>query len=192
MCGERSARDAAIRRADGSSPRVRGTRRHTVDRPNKVRFIPACAGNAARRYHISASTAVHPRVCGERTKFRDKFLNKRGSSPRVRGTLPRRYPASRTNRFIPACAGNATAQHVAIFAKSVHPRVCGERSSSVTPKPMAYGSSPRVRGTPEIPEVPAHLIRFIPACAGNAMGIKKLKTRRSVHPRVCGERLCRL
>ena len=49
----------------GSSPRVRGTRRHPPHHHPHVRFIPACAGNSSCTSPSSCRSPVHPRVCGE-------------------------------------------------------------------------------------------------------------------------------
>ena len=90
-----------------------------------------------------------------------------GSSPRVRGTRRSR-----------ACPWPSN---------SVHPRVCGELG---TPSPLmkiAVGSSPRVRGTPSRRRGERRASRFIPACAGNSPRRRWRASRRSVHPRVCGE-----
>ena len=111
VCGERSS--VRRRRADrfGSSPRVRGTRRNAyARRRQRVRFIPACAGNAAvpRSSSSNASAGSSPRVRGT---LRSSVLPvRRPVHPRVCGE--RRLaaaPAQTPNRFIPACAGNAAA-----------------------------------------------------------------------------------
>ena len=49
----------------GSSPRVRGTQVDFEDVEDKVRFIPACAGNTRRVFPEHLHLSVHPRVCGE-------------------------------------------------------------------------------------------------------------------------------
>ena len=215
----------------GSSPRVRGTRGHIVDRQCFWRFIPACAGNAAPGRTEYLLLTVHPRVCGERAVD----FGQRG----------------RNRRFIPACAGNAIQVEPHFDAKPVHPRVCGERivgstqrtrsqrfipacagnaPATVTPNRLIDGSSPRVRGTRAdtrrtLPTAAVHprvcgerarsiallsvMRRFIPACAGNApdcaaqiadhvgssprvRGTRVNRHRKRapspVHPRVCGER----
>ena len=54
------------------------------------------------------------------------------------------------------------------WSATVHPRVCGERSSQPTQRTLMTGSSPRVRGT-------HHHVRLIDVF-------------HQVHPRVCGER----
>ena len=153
----------------GSSPRVRGTRGQRVLAARQARFIPACAGNSSSLSRSSATSPVHPRVCGELSRMKSQTALRIGSSPRVRGT--RRSSRGRTSigRFIPACAGNSC-------------------SLSVSATPL-IGSSPRVRGTPASrlkigapgavhPRVCGELLpvrgghvrrrRFIPACAGNS------------------------
>ena len=50
-------------------------------------------------------------------------------------------------RFIPAFAGNTTSWTRACSPRPVHPRVCGEHSSSVSAASIRAGSSPRLRGT---------------------------------------------
>ncbi len=106
-CGERSHDAARIRQHVGSSPRVRGTRWHRWRPGRRMRFIPAGAGNAARPTRPACRPSVHPRGCGERLTTRLHRGRRVGSSPRVRGTLPRRQLAARLARFIPAGAGNA-------------------------------------------------------------------------------------
>ena len=54
---------------------------------------------------------------------------------------------------------------------AVHPRVCGELGFSRPSVPPVAGSSPRVRGTRFKVAVLVVAERFIPACAGNSLGI---------------------
>ena len=70
--------------------------------------------------------------------------------------------------------------------------MCGERSRSGLRRSSLRGSSPRVRGTRPGWIRPRTLLRFIPACAGNAIGATRNCVGASVHPRVCGERLMSL
>ncbi len=189
VCGERRPWKSTKLFEDGSSPRVRGTqiiaRVPTLD----VRFIPACAGNAWLRHELSEERSVHPRVCGERRKVMVRLSLSIGSSPRVRGTLGVDPIHSLCGRFIPACAGNAFQENGWFLVGTVHPRVCGERSSSLTSLDLLIGSSPRVRGTLLCLAARGGGIRFIPACAGNARYGAAVEKDETVHPRVCGERL---
>ncbi len=56
----------------GSSPRVRGTRIHHERHERRSWFIPACAGNALRALNTAELSKVHPRVCGERSRWHSK------------------------------------------------------------------------------------------------------------------------
>ena len=112
------------------------------------RFIPACAGNSQEgRFRTPCET---------------------GSSPRVRGT-PAGGPAPLLDRrFIPACAGNSAGGGGERAHVAVHPRVCGELQLAALQLAVAFGSSPRVRGTRGRRRRLARRHRFIPACAGNS------------------------
>ena len=152
----------------GSSPRVRGTPGRPAPAPRSGRFIPACAGNSARRSTTPSSRSVHPRVCGELTRTWSAACSGVGSSPRVRGTLggpERTWPP---RRFIPACAGNSPCTRPPRRRRAVHPRVCGELAPREPALSAVDGSSPRVRGTRFPTGGTDDRTRFIPACAGNS------------------------
>ena len=179
---------APDRAIDGSSPRVRGTGRSRVRDSSSSRFIPACAGNGARRVLSLFKPPVHPRVCGERMRRDTKDPMRFGSSPRVRGTAQGSNPECAILRFIPACAGNGARPSTTTAAAAVHPRVCGERTCHRRCRAPNCGSSPRVRGTVTTPVGRKTTRRFIPACAGNGRGCRVHSRNSPVHPRVCGER----
>ena len=152
-------------------------------------FIPACAGNAHPARQPHRFRPVHPRVCGERAAASVDAPARGGSSPRVRGTPSRPAWAPRPRRFIPACAGNANPRRTSRPRTTVHPRVCGERAGAPRRPRFNAGSSPRVRGTPDVVGGGQRSVRFIPACAGNARWSRRWPGAPPVHPRVCGERL---
>ena len=106
VCGEQQRAQARAQELLGSSPRVRGTVDRSAYRAIVRRFIPACAGNRSGTVPSLHRTPVHPRVCGEQTTVHDQNIERGGSSPRVRGTVPRPHPSAPRRRFIPACAGN--------------------------------------------------------------------------------------
>ena len=170
VCGERG-RSALFQSSWlGSSPRVRGTVNLHASVVPVVRFIPACAGNGHDVLPNSGQLI--------------------GSSPRVRGTVAAARTFGAVVRFIPACAGNGPQERVALVVTAVHPRVCGERQHDALPNRRELGSSPRVRGTAATLQRDGLAGRFIPACAGNGRERDEDTTRCTVHPRVCGERLC--
>ena len=70
--------------------------------------------------------------------------------------------------------------------------MCGERGAFSFCGVEKCGSSPRVRGTPQILNSGSVVSRFIPACAGNAHRHFCGMAETPVHPRVCGERAVHL
>ena len=168
MCGERVVPGGNHDMLSGSSPHVRGTLLKRQPRPHPVRFIPACAGNAAWVQCSPSGTSVHPRMCGERVELADTEPVKVGSSPHVRGTPLAANRQAGSIRFIPACAGNARWRHSLASRPSVHPRMRGERAAPCPCRSSRAGSSPHARGTHGRVLVSDPQRRFIPACAGNA------------------------
>ena len=168
----------------GSSPRLRGTLSASLAQSNPSRFIPAAAGNAAAGRITSSAMPVHPRGCGERRNTVFERSSSRGSSPRLRGTHEVARQGDHLFRFIPAAAGNARRQHVALVSLvrfipaaagnaavaqglyqrvAVHPRGCGERTRRFGNCSRSNGSSPRLRGTRAYRAQKAVRRRFIPA-----------------------------
>ena len=127
-------------------------------------------------------------MCGERVNASLAIFLDVGSSPRVRGTHLYSVCWREICRFIPACAGNALKPPTLLDVRTVHPRVCGERTRNHGPICLQYGSSPRVRGTLRKQRHYSRNSRFIPACAGNAFHQHIKRKQSPVHPRVCGER----
>ncbi len=105
----------------------------------------------------------------------------------MRGTFYDSSAFLGVGRFIPAYAGNMGVVALNYLQVTVHPRVCGEHSSSQRSHPLIFGSSPRMRGTCFSKTSIGQASRFIPAYAGNIDHIKRGQPRLPVHPRVCGE-----
>ena len=187
--GERGPPQAGWASRGGSSPRGRGTPWARSYPHPFGRFIPAWAGNARVSRIDGPVYSVHPRVGGERILACMARSTPNGSSPRGRGTQGDGPCHARNHRFIPAWAGNASAQRQGLcrsrfipawagnaWAKTtvhgkqaVHPRVGGERPDFVNKGRVRGGSSPRGRGTQEAFKATGFWLRFIPAWAGNAV-----------------------
>ena len=146
-CGERAFESIALRQADGSSPRLRGTVTRRCQPEYCCRFIPAPAGNGPCRVETRLAGAVHPRACGERRAGSWGWASTRGSSPRLRGTV--------------------VEAQVEDYVRLVHPRACGERVRLAAAASAKPGSSPRLRGTDWWSCGNCAECRFIPAPAGN-------------------------
>ena len=146
-CGEHEMTVPQGMTVNGSSPRLRGTRRYLHCHYILGRFIPAPAGNTPSSYLRDMTETVHPRACGEHAL--DLYGNDLdfGSSPRLRGT-PRNIHRRRSGkRFIPAPAGNTTTPTEKSGRATVHPRACGEHARAHEGVKDFIGSSPRLRGT---------------------------------------------
>ena len=71
-----------------------------------VGIIPAYAGNTDPNMVKNGELRDHPRVCGEHGVVSSHSMHSRGSSPRMRGTLPSAWRATVCRGIIPAYAGN--------------------------------------------------------------------------------------
>ena len=188
-CGEHRPTCPGSASSNGSSPRLRGTRVPRGIRDQRLRFIPAPAGNTACIPAVTRSSTVHPRACGEHLRRGGTVLATSGSSPRLRGTLYRVANQNYPPRFIPAPAGNTFVCLLVSSLSPVHPRACGEHMRLGSQPSVASGSSPRLRGTPARPSFPRCSFRFIPAPAGNTRPAASATRTRPVHPRACGEHI---
>ena len=204
---------SSIGKGSPSTVHPRVCREHKPQRPwcrgLGHRFIPACAGNTQPLISRKTHKSVHPRVCREHLLQFGHTHRLNGSSPRVWGTPPLVALTNKTNRFIPACAGNTfrpvcfarcltgssprvqgtlPTRMPVIACNSVHPRVCREHGLADNIEIMASaGSSPRVQGTRLGRQHADHGRRFIPACAGDTDSCHSPRWKVPVHPRVCRE-----
>ena len=189
--GEQSSASPRNRSTAGSSPRARGTGALETTMPEVRRFIPARAGNRARRSNTATRWAVHPRARGEQWEAQRGGRHVAGSSPRARGTAaPWRAPRAAW-RFIPARAGNRGGRATPCRSRTVHPRARGEQAGAAAYRVNLGGSSPRARGTGRAGRACRRRRRFIPARAGNRRNVTATDFILSVHPRARGEqRVC--
>ena len=173
----------------GSSPRMRGALRITVELVKVERIIPADAGSTRSPCSSMRSGRDHPRGCGEhchRASVRDY---QGGSSPRMRGA-PYRQPMRRSSRWIiPADAGSTFTSCSNVFTSWDHPRGCGEHKLAPESRAACAGSSPRMRGAPDPRLDRQATARIIPADAGSTGQYAVDHLQAEDHPRGCGEHL---
>ena len=169
VCGEHLMNDAKNKVPSGSSPRMRGTPMACFTFRAQSGIIPAYAGNT----RISATLLVvrkdHPRVCGEHFRQPLHAVPLPGSSPRMRGTLHFDSAQGDAPGIIPAYAGNTRVIPYIVEQTWDHPRVCGEHSVLESQSRSQLGSSPRMRGTPDLLAADLVSVGIIPAYAGNTM-----------------------
>ena len=125
-CGEHQSFQSRLYRFQGSSPRMRGTLDELVAFVQILGIIPADAGNT-HAWRLSASAwRDHPRGCGEHFSVVCWTHSRRGSSPRMRGTLIDYEDFRPGTGIIPADAGNTLPWCSLNRAGWDHPRGCGE------------------------------------------------------------------
>ena len=112
-----------------------------------------------------------------------------GSFPLTRGTRSTDLHFLRSERFIPAYAGNSSHFQFPNRIWTVHPCLRGELGSVAGLPWKTRGSSPLTRGTPRRKFVTEVVVRFIPAYAGNSQRENSFTLQSTVHPRLRGELL---
>ena len=146
-CGEHPARAAMCLFICGLSPLLRGTLIAGPGNSDWPRFIPAPAGNTIMSCARLVAGPVYPRACGEHSENNCFSKINIGLSPRLRGTLRPQLWRFRSDRFIPAPAGNTSQGPVRAKTVPVYPRACGEHEAGICQRVESGGLSPRLRGT---------------------------------------------
>ncbi len=131
----------------GLSPLARGTRECPLNDKQRVRFIPARAGNTERPDDRSGYAAVYPRSRGEHKNWLPAILIFLGLSPLARGTRAPSGDDHNIARFIPARAGNTVFACACRIRLSVYPRSRGEHTVNGQAGRDDIGLSPLARGT---------------------------------------------
>ena len=139
------------------------------------------------RSHIAS---VYPRWRGEHITRLCSYLKQSGLSPLARGTPNRQRVTWLALRFIPAGAGNTRPTPIIVATAPVYPRWRGEHSIYVSDLTGDIGLSPLARGTLPAKWVLFHILRFIPAGAGNTARKVGAISYPAVYPRWRGEHLC--
>ena len=151
------------------------------------RIIPADAGSTWACSRDHRPYGDHPRGCGEHSARDFRNMVNTGSSPRMRGALPRMPATPVSPRIIPADAGSTGIMSDKKQVYQDHPRGCGEHHHVDSGAISGSGSSPRMRGALgpglRVPVPPG----IIPADAGStSTKIPPGRCGRD-HPRGCGE-----
>ena len=168
---------------------MRGTPHDVFVGECHIGIIPAYAGNTFRPVMVGVRPRDHPRVCGEHALLANANAEPLGSSPRMRGTQSSSAKSDYRRGIIPAYAGNTAHSVVSRHSTQDHPRVCGEHRVRGADHRRGKGSSPRMRGTPQLHAVQHGTERIIPAYARNTSSFTRTVAPTGDHPRVCGEHL---
>ena len=92
------------------------------------------------------------------------------------------------HRITPAYAGKSLPLLSSMCISEDHPRLCGEKGSSVPGGDCFWGSPPPMRGKGELPCPVNGLNGITPAYAGKSFFDDPPKSLFEDHPRLCGEK----
>ena len=158
-------------------------------------ITPAYAGKSLLCMDFCPAYRDHPRVCGEKYYVTVGKADHEGSPPRMRGKVRAAPLGAGDAGITPAYAGKSQPWRSYSQRRWNHPRVCGEKHTNISVRPIPPGSPPRMRGKVDVlPELHA-LIGITPAYAGKRARPHYHMILYGDHPRVCGEKaaiLCKL
>ena len=188
VCGEKLSYTQLQAIAVGSPPRMRGKDRCGAVQSRLQGITPAYAGKSECSRCCCVVAWDHPRVCGEKSRYRGFTPVPRGSPPRMRGKVDSIETGDLVHGITPAYAGKSAALFSLVLWVTDHPRVCGEKLATGSRTRKAAGSPPRMRGKVAAccrwPAWPG----ITPAYAGKSAFAQCADGGAPDHPRVCGEK----
>ena len=167
---------------------MRGKADQRQGREPPGRITPAYAGKSSYSFGLPSHALDHPRVCGEKSACCLRMSSARGSPPRMRGKVLRRYRLWARLRITPAYAGKSQCAYKPAQQARDHPRVCGEKQPVENKQSRRGGSPPRMRGKEACSACVHFRYGITPAYAGKRQERSLCRTNRRDHPRVCGEK----
>ena len=130
----------------GSPPRGRGKGEGKTEIARTLRITPAWAGKSNLLGQSPWKSEDHPRVGGEKHQDESSVMELQGSPPRGRGKGPHHKYCHPFHRITPAWAGKSGTNNRPGGCTGDHPRVGGEKGSSIHGLLFMLGSPPRGRG----------------------------------------------
>ena len=189
VCGEKSPFSLFRPPHLGSPPRMRGKVVHFFGAHLPDGITPAYAGKSSQTAEHPSIMQDHPRVCGEKSSPTSSHRKGQGSPPRMRGKALAPAPTIDIIGITPAYAGKSRILSSFPTRFWDHPRVCGEKFTTLHGENDFWGSPPRMRGKAcglfQLVESPG----ITPAYAGKSSGRLRITAQHMDHPRVCGEKL---
>ena len=151
-----------------------------------MRVIPAPAGHPQQASSALPVAWGHPRTCGASVARSSGLPLHIGSSPHLRGIRLVPWALRDFARVIPAPAGHPRSGVCRHGGCPGHPRTCGASSNSRRASLMMRGSSPHLRGIPNMNSKKSMRGRVIPAPAGHPLLPWRRRSAPQGHPRTCG------
>ncbi len=146
LCGEKILRNSPDVLTQGSPPPMRGKVAHRAKHHPAKRITPAYAGKSRGVKSTYTKRGDHPRLCGEKIFVFGGDILCMGSPPPMRGkgtALPAYLMAY---RITPAYAGKSRTVCGIRSKLEDHPRLCGEKHTTLIFMFSCSGSPPPMRG----------------------------------------------
>ena len=176
------------RMVKGSPPRGRGKAVYFCHLCPQHRITPAWAGKSIRAHNIPTAEMDHPRVGGEKRGLEVCRQTGRGSPPHGRGKVFQYGDAVGKVGITPAWAGKSGGDIISKIIVEDHPRMGGEKASSVRSPCCCVGSPPHGRGKGLAGGKAKRPDRITPAWAGKSTGCTRCRRQCGDHPRMGGEK----
>ena len=128
-CGDKYHNMRYTHSREGSSPRVWGQERKSVDMKIKHRIIPTRVGTSSKSPFGGFGYWDHPHACGDKKLSDQMYLDSLGSSPRVWGQVRGFRDLPLNVRIIPTRVG--TRKELVKDEELIrdHPHACGDKLS---------------------------------------------------------------
>ncbi len=153
-----------------------------------IRITPACAGKSWSFAANHLEYEDHPRMRGEKNGFLINYCLREGSPPHARGKVTPLNDISLQFRITPACAGKRSAIRSEAKEATDHPRMRGEKISTISSDVPPKGSPPHARGKVAIGTPSCFLFGITPACAGKScMSVPSVMSRMGSPPHARGK-----
>ncbi len=130
----------------------------------------------------------HPRLCGEKQMPRRRSHPPEGSPPPMRGKALDEILRDCRRRITPAYAGKSRRHLKLLLEIEDHPRLCGEKFSSMSEVDIISGSPPPMRGKVRMADATILTKGITPAYAGKSHVRRLQRVQSGDHPRLCGEK----
>ena len=187
-CGDRPCRSDDHESAAMSTPRMRGSTRKRGVGAGACRVYPAHAGIDPQGEGRACAPRCLPRACGDRPYEVSQGHVSIPSTPRMRGSTPRRPARRRWWRVYPAHAGIDPERFGPLNIPTRLPRACGDRPQSSSGGGSQAQSTPRMRGSTRGRHRARVRLLVYPAHAGIDPHVIPTYDRGNCLPRACGDR----
>ena len=154
--------------AEGSPPPMRGKVLGLRTSGLLPRITPAYAGKSASDISAASFKRDHPRLCGEKLSDTMSSLFTLGSPPPMRGKAFLVCQCDYSTGITPAYAGKSLIPVFFGGRFEDHPRLCGEKHSTLVIRSRRLGSPPPMRGKDEFDMDEVDDARITPAYAGKS------------------------